>query len=302
MRLIQENLPRNIFVDDVLANIAAMVHVPSTIGIPAWIDGSGRDAKRFISLQNGILDLDKYLTKKPDALQPHTPNFFTLGCLPFPYDPAARASRWDIFLEEVQPNPENRTLIQECFGYCFTQDTSFEKQFIFRGEGSDGKSVVLQVMRIILGEDNYANIAMEQLDIKRTFVLSRLVGKSANISTEMGEMDKAAEGLMKMLISGEPITIEEKNQPAFRFEPRAKFVWSTNVLPRFTDKTDGMSRRTIIVDFRVQTLDENRQDKRLRSTDWWKESGELPGIFNWALEGLANLTTRGRFIEPKESL
>src|SRR6476620_377733 len=30
---------------------------------------------------------------------------------------------------------------------------------------------------------------------------------------------------------------------------------------------------------------------------WWVESGEMPGIFNWAVEGLKRLKSQGRFTE-----
>jgi len=41
-----------------------------------------------------------------------------------------------------------------------------------------------------------------------------------------------------------------------------------------------------------------RQDKRLLNPKFWRESGELPGVLNWALEGLARLRQQGRFTEP----
>lgn len=46
--------------------------------------------------------------------------------------------------------------------------------------------------------------------------------------------------------------------------------------------------------------DEAKQDKRLIDPEWWRESGELPGIFIWALKGLERLRQRGYFNEPKE--
>jgi phage/plasmid-associated DNA primase len=45
----------------------------------------------------------------------------------------------------------------------------------------------------------------------------------------------------------------------------------------------------------MQLLDEKQQDKRLTNPDFWRASGELPGIFNWALLGLARLRQQGAF-------
>ena len=36
----------------------------------------------------------------------------------------------------------------------------------------------------------------------------------------------------------------------------------------------------------------------MRDSTFWRESGELPGVFNWALAGLMRLRARGRFDEP----
>jgi putative DNA primase/helicase len=43
------------------------------------------------------------------------------------------------------------------------------------------------------------------------------------------------------------------------------------------------------------------EDERVIGMDkseWWEEQGELPGIFLWALRGLARLHIRGRFTVP----
>ena len=45
-----------------------------------------------------------------------------------------------------------------------------------------------------------------------------------------------------------------------------------------------------------------RASEAIRGMDkgeWWQERGELPGIFNWALAGLADLRKEGGFVIPQ---
>jgi phage/plasmid-associated DNA primase len=68
---------------------------------------------------------------------------------------------------------------------------------------------------------------------------------------------------------------------------------ATNSLPRFNDKTQGVWRRILFVPF-DKTITEDMQVKNL--AEILKE--ELPGILNWALDGLQSLNKAGRFTVP----
>jgi putative DNA primase/helicase len=69
---------------------------------------------------------------------------------------------------------------------------------------------------------------------------------------------------------------------------------STNQLPNFSDKTIGLWRRMLFVPF-DKTIPIDQQNPDLID----ELVKELPGILNWAIAGLRNLTARGGFIEPQ---
>jgi P4 family phage/plasmid primase-like protien len=129
-----------------------------------------------------------------------------------------------------------------------------------------------------------------------------MVGKLANIVTEMSEMNKAAEGVLKQVVTGEEMTIEKKNKDPFETSISARLTFATNVLPGFVDRSNGLWRRMVLVPFNFQLLNERSQNKSLIDPGWWINSGELPGIFNWAIAGLIRLQKRGFFMEPAECL
>ena len=78
--------------------------------------------------------------------------------------------------------------------------------------------------------------------------------------------------------------------------PTAKLMIATNSLPRFNDRTNAVWRRILIVPF-PKVIEDEKQIKDLDE----QLKRELPGIFNWALDGLDLLYKNGRFIEPSES-
>ncbi len=151
-----------------------------------------------------------------------------------------------------------------------------------------------------MGAENVSAVSLEQFNPIRTFPLAALVNKLANIAEELGEIDKSAEGLLKQIVTGGLVTIERKHKDAFEFVPTARLTFATNVLPKFRDRSSGLWRRLLLIGFPNQILDESKQDKNLASPDWWASTGELSGIFNWALEGLLRLIQRDRFVEPQE--
>ena len=95
------------------------------------------------------------------------------------------------------------------------------------------------------------------------------------------------------------MTIERKYGDPFQLRNRARLTFATNVLPRFADRSNGIWRRMLILPF-SQVVPEEKRDRRYLDPEWWIASGELPGVFLWALEGLRRLRERGRFNEPVE--
>ncbi len=259
---------------------------------PLWLSDCGR-SRNCQSFKNGILDFDRLLAQGPDPFFDHTPEFFTTVLIPYNYEPEATCPNWLAFLRRnLEADPERIAILQEFFGYCLTPDTSFHAFLLMHGEGSNGKSVVCSVLRGMLGNDNVSTVPLEVFGER--FQLNATLDKLANIAAECGEIDKVAEGHIKSFVSGDPMTFERKFRDPIVASPTAKLVLATNTLPRIADRSEGIWRRVIVMPFNVVI----RQDERVRGMDsvkWWFDKGELPGVLNWAIEGLRRLRTQGRF-------
>ena len=204
------------------------------------------------------------------------------------------------FLNTIFDDKEIIELLQNWFGCNLIADISFQKFCILFGKGANGKSVIIVVLTTMLGEANVSCLGLECFDQSRTFALAGLMNKLANIVGEINEISKTSEGLLKNIVSGELITVDRKYKEPITFRPSAKLTFATNVLPRITDRSDGISRRLILIPFEKQFLDESKQDRRLTDPDFWINSGEIEGIFLWALEGLKKLQAKGNFNKPKK--
>lgn len=278
-------------VSNVLQALKSLVLIRSDIAQPSWLEGQ-RNRKSCIALENGLLDLDALLSNRQDVLTAHTSKWFSPVCLPYRWDPEASCPGFQNFLREIfEGDTERINLLQEWFGLCLVADMSFQKFLILLGEGANGKTAVLTVLTKLLGEANVSHVPLELFG--QRFQLAPTLGKLANIVSEIGDCNRVDEAILKSFVAGEPVHIDRKRLSPTQASATARLILATNNLPAFADRSSGLWRRLTIVPFHV-VVPPNRQDREL--TDKLLE--ELPGIFNWAIEGLRRLQARKNFTEP----
>jgi len=91
-------------------------------------------------------------------------------------------------------------------------------------------------------------------------------------------------------VTGDPIKAERKGKPLFHFRPTAKHIFSANQLPNAEEDNGAFYRRILLVPFPT-TIPREQRDKSLGD----KLQSELPGILNWALDGLFRLLSQDGF-------
>jgi putative DNA primase/helicase len=237
---------------------------------------------RKLCLANGVLDVDTLI------VGPHAPHDrFTIQ-LPVQYDPKAECPRFLRFVEEVLPEPDARNVAQMWTGYLIKPGNWLQRILMHVGAGNNGKSTFLGVQRDLLGPENVAGETLQRLSENR-FSTARLYGKLANISADIPAKPIRYTGIVKMLTGGDLIPAEHKNQKGFDFVNQAKLEFSCNELPEVSDRTYAFWRRWIVLRWPVDFT--GKEDRFLPE----KLGDELPGILNWALEGLRMLEREGDF-------
>lgn len=260
-------------ISSVLALLKAQVFVP---------DREWDNRPELIAFDDGVLDLNT------GEFGPHSPEYYLTSKLPFRYDPKARSKTWDKFLEETAPDA--REFLQEFAGYCLTTSTRYELAIWLYGPPGGGKSTFVEGMLAMLGS---RSCILGLSDIESSpFGLTNLPGKTLAISTEQPSHYLKSPHLLNAIISGEPINVNRKYRDMITLTPRCKLLWAMNELPRVDERGSGLFRRIKVVRFEAIPIE--RRNPRVKEDI--QQSGMA--IANWALEGMARLTSRGRFIVP----
>jgi P4 family phage/plasmid primase-like protien len=283
-------------VNNVIRAVRSLTVISSEIQPPVWLVTVGQSAsKSCIPFANGLVDLKALLAGDglDRVLLPHTPDYFCLWSLPYDFDPAAECPRWTDTLSTNQEHDEKRiAILQEWAGYMLLPDTSEQKFVILEGEGANGKSVYCAGIEAMLGLENCCHVSLENFG--QRFALTSTIHKLANIVPDCGEIDRVAEGFLKSFTAGDRMTFDRKGKPAVEAFPTARMMIATNNRPRFGDRSGGLWRRMILVPWR-RKVSQLERIKGMDKPEYWQASGELPGIFAWAVAGLARLREQGAF-------
>jgi P4 family phage/plasmid primase-like protien len=220
----------------------------------------------------------------------HTPDYPSLIQIPVIYEPGIDCPKIKQFFSEVL-NPEDITVIEELFGYCLLRRYLIQKAFILVGEGSNGKSTLIELLRTFLGRNNCSSLTFQALEEDR-FAKATLYMKLANLSSDIPSKAMHHVGTFKMLTGGDEITADRKFRDLVKFVNFAKIVFSANRPPKvYNDDSYAFWRRLIIIDFPNQFT--TGADKNLLSK--LTTMDELCGLLTLTLKGLKRLLEKGDF-------
>lgn len=240
------------------------------------------ESSSWVVLENGILDVDSY------KVIPHTPDHCALSKLPMKFDPSTDCPMIKKFLSEVL-YPEDLPFIQEWVGYHLWRGYPTAIAALFVGEGANGKSTLIGILRAFLGPKNVAAIPLQAFE-RNTFAKAGLMGKLANLYPDLSDEALKQVGTFKALTGGDMLTAEKKFGQPFNFANYAKLTFSCNVVPEVWEDTEAFFRRIWIVSF-PNTFQGEKADRELLAK--LTTPGELSGLLNWALEGLKRLRANG---------
>lgn len=264
-----------------------------------------------MAFENGVVDM------KDGVLRPFSRDYHVLYLHKYKYDPSARCPKWLSFLRGTEfgrkvysggvlPDKNDRTILQMFLGLALydrgTMDKKVENALVLFGNGSNGKSVIMNTVTGILGEENISNLSMDALlrgGDERQRNLSQIEGKIFNWSGEMEAKTFAGrEDAAKSLISGEPQLGRRIGNDAFKITNIPYFIFNANHFPTGTDSSFGFFRRFIFIVF-DRVIDERHMNLKLTS----ELREEYPGILNWIRRGAALLKRNGfKFPESEGSL
>jgi putative DNA primase/helicase len=256
-------------------------------GIPILPEELDRDTW-LLNCPNGTLEL------KTGKLRDHRREDYITKLCPTPFDPAATCPTWEQFLDRVFAGAGVIDYTQRVLGHCLTGDTREQALWIFWGSGSNGKSVLINTVLEVLGED-YAIKAARDLFLARKAdnhptQVARLFGRRLVVCTESGSGARLDEVLVKELTGGDPVTARRMREDPWQFVPVFKPILVTNHKPEVRGTDDGIWRRCRLIPFTVRFWDPTRGESGLAElqadkTLAEKLRAEYAGILAWLVRG-----------------
>lgn len=276
---------------------------------PGYFDAAPRGmvfANAFVTARDGqVVTLD------------HSPAHRAIHALPVPYEPGRPPSRWLAMLREIfrrvidreENEPEEEVarldredtdacidLLQEWTGTTLLGGaTARAICMILVGNGNDGKSSILSVLRALFPPSSVCSIAVQ--DWSRGFLLAGLAGKRLNVVSELPERELIDGDRFKAVVAGDPLTAERKNQDPFDLVCEAGHVFACNALPATRDQSRGFWRRFVVIPC------ERSFTEAEAVRDLWREiiAEELAAIAAWAIEGAARAQLLKSFTAPESA-
>lgn len=293
------------YVDRTLGEFSTYQRVKSVTGLlrtralRSDIEFDRRPVWNFI---NGTLELES------GTFRDHNPNDYCSVQSSYPYNPDATYHSWSRFIDDITAgDPRAAELLQLIPGYTLMQDCRYEKAFVLSGNGSNGKSKYLEILRRLFGSSSGSTVShLQPRALLDKFRLIQFRESIINIAGEIRSDLRDVEEVIKSIVSGEPQTACYKSKDFVSFIPRTKLVFATNSQLSSGDTSDGLTRRLIMVDFKVSFVDNPdpsdplQRPKNINILDSLSDELNSGGIFNWCYEGYKLLRAVGYFTETDD--
>lgn len=248
-----------------------------------------------LNTENGTVDL------RTGALRPHRPDDLLSRLIRLRYDSRAACPQFMAFLYRIMgSNPDASegenvraaqlvSYLQRVFG-CAGTGKPEKLLFVLYGEGNNGKTTLLEVIRDALGDKEYAGqVQVDSLMIRPKEAISNnavntdladLQGCRFVSSSEAEQGQRLSLSRVKYLTGLGQIKARRLRENMITFQPTYKLFLDCNHRPVIADPNDAIWNRVKCIPFKVQIPDAEI-DRNLPA----KLRTELAGILRWIVEG-----------------
>jgi len=184
----------------------------------------------------------------------------------------------------------------EIVGYVLYPNPEKSKAFLLvdadsRGQGDTGKSTYINLLKLMLGSENYSAVSLQKLtDSEKPYQAADIYRKLANLYPDLPEEAIKDPGAFKVLTGGDTLTLEKKYGHPFKWMPYTKFIFSANKPPPIPDEKidEAWLKRWDIVEF-IGSFKEKIEGFHLTLKD------EIPKLIALGIAAFNNVRRRGYF-------
>jgi|688.fasta_scaffold08469_5 P4 family phage/plasmid primase-like protien len=206
----------------------------------------------LLGFENGVYDLKLHIFREgmPDDYISLSTNKIYV-----PYHPEAyEITELNNFFAKLFTNETLRNYVLDILACAIDGSIAQERFYIFTGQGSNGKSRLLDLIQKTIG-DYYATLPIALLTQKRAAANSaqgeveRTKGRRFAVLQEPSENDKINIGYMKELSGNDRILTRGLYKDPYEFKPQFKMILACNELPEIPSDDGGTWRRIRVVEF-----------------------------------------------------
>ena len=256
----------------------------------------------FNDRPTGLMFQDGFLEVRGSEveLRDHSPRWRARSGYDFRMIGESYPSMFISSLREVFDGDEDRDqkieLLREFVGISLLgMATKYAKCMFFTGVGSNGKSMVVDVINSVIPKESLTHVKPQAMK-DNTFKV-RLLHSLFNSVAEIGASTIKDSDEFKAIITGDNIMARDVYEKSVTFRPRAGHLFSANDLPNIDDFKVGMWRRIMVLDFAMDfsgaSADKRRAEKIV--------SAERAQIARWAIAGARALIARNDYDIPPSS-
>jgi len=206
----------------------------------------------LIGFKNGVYDMKMHIFREG------MPDDYISLCTNrnyIPYSPSyPEITEINEFFEKVFTNINLRNYVLDILACIIDGSIAQERFYIFTGQGSNGKSRLLDLIQKSVG-DYYATLPIALLTQKRVASnsaqgeIERMKGRRFAVMQEPNENDKINVGYMKELSGNDRILTRGLYKEPYEFKPQFKMILACNELPEIPSQDGGVWRRLRVVEF-----------------------------------------------------
>jgi hypothetical protein len=198
----------------------------------------------WIQFDNEIIDIATGNKFDP------SPNYFIVNRIPWKIGLSTDAPTIDkLFTDWVGAGQV--PLMYELFAYCCLADYPIHRIFCFLGEGRNGKSTAINLLKKFVGLENVIKTDLDRIKSNPRFEMARLDNKLVCLLGEANNEKFDRTDAAKSATGGDPITLEYKGSNTAKTTTLyAKWIMGTNQLPYTTDLSLGYASRWTIIQFK----------------------------------------------------
>ncbi|MEO5807723.1 phage/plasmid primase, P4 family [Devosia sp.] len=227
-------------------------------------------------------------------LRKHAPGSYLRHCLDVDYDKEATCPKYDAAISTIFSGRKKMVrLWHELAGYAIQPGREIALVVICKGEGSNGKTKLVETLTKLIGKDSVAAMPVADLD-KSRFTTGSLIDKLLFVDDDVKSGTVLPDGQLKRISEAKTVSGEHKFGNQFQFIVRTLPILLCNNPPSLNDVSNGMTRRLLVIPF-DRRFEDKDIDHKLFPAIW---ASEMPGILNRAVEGLKRVMANNWQLSP----